>query len=78
MYSHGMRITLKKRAIAGACKDLNISRDELSRRMKVSTVTAYRVDDGRTDPSPKFIAGLMDVTGKKFEDLFEIVAEDAA
>lgn len=46
--------------------------------MKVSTATAYRVDAGKTDPSPQFIASLMDVTGLPFEDLFEIVREGAA
>lgn len=70
-----MRITPKPDAITTACKDLgDISRDELARRMGVSTVTAYRVHDGRVDPSPKFIAGLMLITGKRFEDLFDLVA----
>lgn len=73
-----MRILPKPNAITTACKDLGISRDELARRMKVSTVTAYRVHDGRVDPSPKFVAGLMIVTGRRFESLFDIVAEDAA
>lgn len=72
-----MRITPKPDAITQACKDLNISRDELARRMRVSTVTAYRVHDRRVDPSPKFIAELMKITGKRFEDLFDLV-EDAA
>lgn len=73
-----MRITLRDGALHNYCKAKDISRDELARRMGVSTATAFRVDDGRTDPSPKFIAALMDVTGQPFEALFEIVKEDAA
>lgn len=74
MYSRGMkRITLKAGVLYGYCKAQDISRDELSRRMKVSTVTAYRVDSGKSDPSPQFIAALMGVTGQPFEELFEIV-----
>lgn len=73
-----MRITPRPGALYRFCKDHDISRDELARRMKVSTATAYRVDAGKTDPSPQFIASLMDVTGLPFEDLFEIVREGAA
>lgn len=68
-----VRITAKPTALRQAQKDLgDISRDELSRRMGVSTMTAYRVDSGQTEPSPKFIAALMTVTGRPFEDLFEV------
>ncbi len=73
-----MRITPKAGALYGAYNGQGISRDELARRMKVSTATAYRVECGKTDPSPLFIASLMDVTGLPFEDLFEIVREAAA
>ena len=71
-----MRITLKPQAIYAYCTSQGISRDELSRRMRVATTTAYRVEKGECDPSPKFIAALMRTTGLAFEDLFEI--EDAA
>lgn len=73
-----MRITPKPNAIYGVSTELGISRDELARRMRVSTATAFRVDMGTVDPSPKFIAGLIDVSGRKFEELFDIVSEDAA
>lgn len=73
----GLRITPKPGAIAGYCDSLNISRDELARRMRVSTITAYRVDAGRVDPSPAFIAKLMDLTGLGFDDLFEVVGSAA-
>lgn len=69
---------MKPGAIYDVCKSENISRDELSRRLGVSTTTAYRIDDGRVDPSPRFIAALMTETGKPFEDLFVILGEDAA
>lgn len=69
-----MKITPKPGAVSDAYRDLGISRDELSRRMGVSTATAYRIEMGRTDPSPAFIAALMVATGKRFEQLFDIVA----
>lgn len=72
-----LRIVVKPGVIYGTCKALDISRDELARRLSVSTATAYRIDDGRVDPSPKFIAALIRETGKTFEALFEIVCEDA-
>lgn len=73
-----MRITPKPNALHGVTKALGISRDELARRMGVSTATAFRVDMGTVDPSPKFIAGLIEVSGRKFEDLFDIIGQDAA
>lgn len=63
-------------ALSAYCKEHNVSRSELARRMNVDPHTAYRVDAGKVLPSPTFIAGLIKVTGRKFEDLFEIV--DAA
>lgn len=73
-----MQIKLKPGVLYSYCREHDISRDELARRMHVSTATAFRVDDGRTDPSPKFIAALINTTGRKFEDLFDIVGEDVA
>lgn len=72
------RIAIKPTAIRETCKALgDISRDELSRRMGVSTITAYRIDAGKSEPSPRFIAALIDVSGQTFDDLFEIVREAA-
>lgn len=73
-----MKIRLRQGVLHSICKGLDISRDELSRRMNVATSTAYRVDNGDVEPSPKFIAELMTFTGKRFEELFEIVGQDAA
>lgn len=75
---HMFKITPKPGAIYAVMKRLDISRDELARRMKVSTGTAYRVDAGRVDPSPAFIAALINVSGEPFEALFDILTEDAA
>lgn len=73
------RIVLKPGVLHRYCQKQGISRDELARRMHVSTGTAYRVDAGKVDPSPAFIAALMNLTGEPFEALFEIVAtQDAA
>jgi len=66
------RIKVKPGAIYGYCKRHDISRDELARRLGVSTGTAYRVDDGRVDPSPAFIAAFMTLTGEPFDALFII------
>lgn len=79
MYSHGMqrrRIKLKDNVLYDYCRKTGISRDELARRVHVSNVTAYRIDDGRVDPSPHFIAGLIQETGMPFEDLFVIVTDE--
>lgn len=73
-----MKILPKPGAIYGVTKRLDCSRDELARRMKVSTATAYRIDAGKVEPSPAFIAGLISVSGQPFEDLFEIVSEEDA
>lgn len=73
-----MKIHLLDGALYSVCKDLDVSRDELARRMGVATATAFRVDKGDVDPSPRFIASLMHLTGKRFEELFVIVGEDAA
>lgn len=73
-----MRITPQPGAIKGYCDKAGISRDELARRMDVSKETAWRVDSGRVDPSPAFIAKLMDVTGLGFDDLFVIEKDGAA
>lgn len=67
------RIKLRATALSTLSRDLGISRDEIARRLGVSTATAYRLDAGRNEPSPKFIAALMIFTGKDFGDLFEIV-----
>ena len=72
-----MKLLLKERALDECLAELGISRDELARRMGVSTATTYRAHTERTEPGPKFIAALMDVTGKPFEDLFEITKDVA-
>lgn len=73
-----MRIVLKPQAITEHLTKNQISRDELARQMGVSAATTYRVDAGRVDPSPMFIANLMRVTGLPFEALFDIVGQDVA
>lgn len=73
-----MKIALRPGVIYAYCKAQDISRDELSRRMGVASTTAFRVEKGDFGPSPKFIAGLMHVTGWEFEALFEIVQAEAA
>lgn len=66
------RIVVKPGAIAAYLKHADISRDELARRIGVDTATAYRVDKGDVDPSPKFIAGFMIEAAARFEQLFLI------
>lgn len=73
-----MKIRLRDGVLYSICRDLDISRDELARRLKVASTTAWRIDHGDVEPSTKFIASLLNFTGRKFEDLFEVVGEDAA
>jgi transcriptional regulator with XRE-family HTH domain len=68
-----MRIRLRANVLYATCQAFGgISRDELARRLKVSSTTAYRIERGDVSPSPRFIASLMHVTGRSFEELFEI------
>ncbi len=72
------RITPNQTAFRTAIKThAGGSRDELARLVSVDRATAYRIEAGKVDPSPKFIAGLMSLTGLKFEDLFEITTDAA-
>lgn len=68
------QIRLRDGALYSYCKEHSISRDELARRMGVASTTAYRVEKGDVEPSPRFIAALMHTTGKPFEQLFEVVS----
>lgn len=69
-----MRIRLRTNVMYAVCQTVGgISRDELARRLRVSSTTAYRIERGDVSPSPRFIAALMQFTGKPFEELFEIV-----
>jgi DNA-binding XRE family transcriptional regulator len=73
-----MRIRLRPDALQGARQAMGgISRDELARRLEISSTTAYRIERGVVAPSPRFIAALMRSTGQPFEELFEIVVEGA-
>lgn len=69
-----MSIRLRANVLHTVCTTMGgISRDELARRLNVSSTTAYRLERGDVSPSPRFIAALMHVTGQPFEQLFEIV-----
>lgn len=67
-----MTIRLRPGVLYGYCVGQDISRDELARRMGIASTTAWRVDQGLVEPSPKFIAAFIRETGRKFEDLFVI------
>lgn len=73
-----MQIALRPEALYRVQGSLGVSRDELARRMRVATSTAFRVEKGDVAPSTKFIASLMHVSGEPFEALFEIVGREAA
>ena len=70
-----MRIRIRENAIYKVCTQLDTSRDGLARSMGVASTTAYRVEQDKVEPSPKFIAALMTASGRPFEELFEIVLE---
>lgn len=73
------QIKLRPAALSAYYTGEKISRDELSRRMGVASTTAFRVEKGVISPSARFVAGLISVSGKRFEHFFEIVpTEDAA
>jgi transcriptional regulator with XRE-family HTH domain len=68
-----MRITLKAGVLARYMTSKKIDGNELAKRIGVDKTTLWRVEQGLVDPSPKFIAGLMAESGKRFESLFELV-----
>lgn len=73
-----MRITLREGVMYAYCVKHNISRDELARRLGVATTTAFRVEKGDVDPSPRFIAAFLHLTGEKFESVFQIISASNA
>lgn len=61
----------KYRRLAGLETDAS-----LARRIGVDPTTVYRVLNGRTAPSARFIAGIVDAFGADlFPDLFEVVPD---
>jgi len=71
-----MRITARPHVVSQIASQLGVSRDELARQMGVASTTAWRIDTEGGQPSPKFIAALIHVSGKPFEDLFEVVVPE--
>jgi DNA-binding XRE family transcriptional regulator len=71
------QIHIREGKLQEICEDLDCSRDDLARRLGVSSAAAFRIDSGRVRPSTKFIGALIEFTGRRFEDLFE-VREDVA
>lgn len=67
-----MQIILRTNVMYNARTVAGISRDELARRMGISSATAFRIENGDSHPSPKFIAALIKYTGRTFEELFDI------
>ncbi|BBH15763.1 hypothetical protein Back2_00500 [Nocardioides baekrokdamisoli] len=71
-----LALRLRPGVISTVCKDMGISRHRLARRMDVHAETLRRADSGETGSiSGRFIASLMTVTDKEFDELFEIVEE---
>jgi transcriptional regulator with XRE-family HTH domain len=70
-------IHLREGVLGELCQEYGIPRAELSRRMGIEPKTAWRIEFGHNDPSPKFIAALMNLTERPFEELFEIVDTEA-
>lgn len=68
-----IRVVEGKLSEVGA--DLDLSREGLAQRMGVSPSTAYRIDVERVPVGTKFIGRLLAVSGRPFEELFE-VSED--
>ncbi len=62
----------KYRRLAGLHTDAS-----LARRIGVDPTTVYRVLNGRTLPSARFIAGIVEAFGADlFSDLFEVIPDE--
>jgi transcriptional regulator with XRE-family HTH domain len=62
----------KYRRLAGLHTDAS-----LARRIGVDPTTVYRVLNGRTVPSARFIAGIVEAFGADlFSDLFEVIPDE--
>jgi transcriptional regulator with XRE-family HTH domain len=72
-----MRIRLRADVLTALCQLEGISRSELARQLVVSSTTVYRVERGLVSPSPRFIAKLIHWAGMPFDELFEIVPQQA-
>lgn len=71
-----LALRLRPGVITDVCRELGISRHRLARRMDIHAETLRRADSGETGSiSGRFIASLVVVTGRSFDDLFEIVKE---
>jgi transcriptional regulator with XRE-family HTH domain len=70
-------VRLRAGTLHRVCKDLDCSRDELARRLGISSASAYKIDVGRANPSNAFIARLVLFTGRRFDDLFEVTRSAA-
>lgn len=68
----GPRISPKPGAIAAYCESQGISRNALARRLDMSNVTLWAIDNNERQPSPKFMARLIEVTGLPFDELFVV------
>lgn len=72
------RIRLREGRLYELMQQLDCTREELARRLGISSSSAFRIDAGRANPSTKFIAAVMALTGQPFEASFEVVADDEA
>lgn len=70
-----VNLRLRPGIISAICRELGISRHRLARRMDVHAETLRRADSEENGISSRFIASLIVVSGKPFDELFEI-AED--
>jgi transcriptional regulator with XRE-family HTH domain len=69
------RICLRQGALYELRKQAGISRDEWARRVGLSSSAAWRLEAGHANPSAETIARLLVVTGRPFEELFEVELE---
>jgi transcriptional regulator with XRE-family HTH domain len=70
------RISLREGVLYQLRKQAGISRDEWARRVGLSSSAAWRLEAGLASPSAETIARLLVMTGKRFEDLFEVEVAD--
>jgi DNA-binding XRE family transcriptional regulator len=73
-----MPLRFRPEVLERARLEAGLSRDALAAPSKVSRVTIFMVETGRTVPRPETVKALADALGIAVADLYDEVAEDVA
>lgn len=69
-------VRLKPGIISSICADLGVSRHRLARRMDIHEDTLHRAEVDNGPVSGRLIAELRVVSGRSFDELFDIIEGD--